>query len=70
MNENECLKEKISSRMIGFIILPFAMIMAFVGPVLVPVFGFLLSVPVLILAVVFIAAPESKVCRLITGKKG
>ena len=70
MNENDCLKEKISSRMIGFIILPFALIMAFVGSVILPVFGFFFSVPVLILSAVFIVAPESKVCRLVTGKKG
>jgi len=69
MNKTDCAKEKLSSRMVGFIILPFALILAFVGFLIVPVVGLLFAVPPLLLAVVFIAAPESRVCRLLTPSR-
>lgn len=55
--------------MVGFIILGFSLIIAFAGFLIVPVLGLFFAVPLLALAGVFIAAPESKVCRLITGKR-
>lgn len=54
--------------MIGFIILPFGLLLAVASFFLLPIFGLIFALPVLILAVMFIAAPESKVCRLLTGK--
>jgi hypothetical protein len=68
MNRLDCVREKISSRVVGFILLPFALIIALAGSLIIPVLGAFFSLPVLGLAIVFIAAPESKVCRLITGK--
>jgi hypothetical protein len=68
MNEAECRNEKISSRTIGLIILPVGLFLAFIGFLIVPFFGVLFSVPVLGLAAVFLMAPESRVCKLLTGK--
>ncbi len=70
MNKADCVREKISSRMVGFIILPFALIIAFAGFMVLPVLGVFFALPVLSLAIILIAAPESKVCRLITKKIG
>jgi len=70
MNKMDCLREKISSRMVGFILLPFALIIAFAGFMVLPVIGLFFSLPVIALSIILIAAPESKVCRLITKKIG
>ena len=68
MNKTDCDREKISSRTIGFIILPIALLLALASFALVPVIGLIFALPIFILAIVFIAAPESKVCKLLTGK--
>ena len=68
MNKADCVREKISSRTVGFILLPFALLIAFAGFMVIPILGVIFALPVLGLAVILIAAPESKVCRLITSK--
>jgi hypothetical protein len=70
MNKADCVREKISSRVVGFIFLPFALIIAFAGFVVIPILGVFFALPVLAFAIILIAAPESKVCRLITNKIG
>ena len=70
MNKSDCVREKISSRTVGLILLPFAFIIAFAGFIVLPVLGVFFALPVLALAVILIAAPESKVCQLITKKIG
>ncbi len=69
MDRMDCLRDKLSSRMVGFILLGFSLIIALAGLLIVPVLGLFFALPLLALAGVFIVAPESKVCRLITGKK-
>ena len=68
MNENECRSEKFSSRFVGIILIPLALLLGFIGALIVPVVGIFFAVPIIILAVVFLVAPESKVCRLILRK--
>jgi hypothetical protein len=68
MNKINCITEKYSSRVIGLILLPLALGLGFLGFLIVPVVGLIFSVPLFILAFTFIAAPESKVCRLILKK--
>ncbi len=70
MDKIDCLRDKLSSRMVGTILLVFALIVAFAGFLIVPVLGLFFALPLLALAAIFIAAPESKVCRLITKKIG
>jgi len=69
MNKLDCLSEKLSSRVVGFIILALALALGFLGFLILPVVGLIFSVPLFILAFTFIAAPESKVCRLILKKE-
>lgn len=69
MERKDCVDEKISSRTIGILILPLALFLGVIGFVLVPIFGLLFSVPLFILAGVFLAAPESKVCKLILRRE-
>jgi hypothetical protein len=70
MDKIDCLRDKLSSRMVGIILLAFALIVAFAGFLIVPVLGLFFALPLLALAAIFIVAPESKVCRLITKKIG
>lgn len=70
MNKSDCVKEKISSRTVGFILLPFAFFIAFAGFMVIPILGVIFALPVFGLAIMLIAAPQSKVCRLITEKIG
>lgn len=65
MDKQDCVNEKWSSRTIGLILLPLAMALGFLGFLILPVVGLFFSIPLFILAIMFIAAPESNVCRLI-----
>ena len=51
------------------IILPLALALVFLGFLILPVVGLFFSIPLFILAFMFLAAPESKVCRLILRKE-
>jgi hypothetical protein len=69
MKREDCVSEKWSSRTIGLIILPLALALGFLGFLILPVVGIFFSIPLFVLSFVFIAAPESKVCRLILRKE-
>jgi hypothetical protein len=66
MNKIECFSAKMSSRTLGLVILPFALFLAFVGGIVLPVVGFFFALPLLIMSGVLLFAPESNACRLIT----
>ena len=68
MNQVECFSAKLSSRTLGIVILPFALLLAFVGAIVLPVIGVVFALPLLIMSGVLVLAPESKACRLITEK--
>ena len=68
MNKSDCTSERVSSRTVGFLMLPLALFIGVIGAVIVPVLGMFFAVPLLILSGVFIAAPRSKVCRLLLGE--
>lgn len=68
MKKTDCDQERISSRTIGFIILPVGLLLGLASFALLPIFGLIFALPILILSIVFIAAPQSKVCKLLTGK--
>ena len=66
MKRAECKQEKISSRTVGVILLPFTLLIAFAGFMAIPILGIIFALPILLLSGILIAAPESKVCRLIS----
>jgi len=68
MDRKDCVNEKWSSRTMGLIILPLALALGFIGFLILPVVGVFFAVPLFILSFFFLAAPESKVCRLILRK--
>ncbi len=65
MNKLDCDVEKLSSRMIGLLILPFAIALGAIGFLVLPVVGLFFSIPLFLLAITFLVSPDSKVCRLI-----
>lgn len=68
MNQDNCAKERISSRTLGLILLPVGLLLVLAGFLLLPVLGFVFAIPILILSGLLLAAPQSRVCKLITGK--
>jgi len=69
MKTTDCQQEKRSSQVLGFLAIPFVLLLISPLMVLFP-FIALFAVPVLGIAAVFIFAPQSKVCRLITDRVG
>jgi hypothetical protein len=70
MNLNECKQERFSSKTIGLVFLVASVLLFVVGLMIVPVVGIIFAVPLLILGVTMLAAPESKTCRMIREKLG
>ena len=68
MNKLDCETEKLSSRTVGLLIMPFALALGFLGFLILPVVGLFFSVPLFLLSIAFLVAPESKVCRLILSR--
>ena len=69
MNRQTCTNEKWSSRAIGLLVMPLALALGLLGFLILPVVGLFFAVPLFILSVAFIVAPQSPVCRLILGNK-
>jgi len=65
MKRIDCETEKISIRTIGLFLLPLALGLAFIGFLILPVVGLFFSIPLFILAITLLAAPESKVCKIL-----
>ena len=68
MNKNECRLERVSNVTIGFFLLIFGLLLTISGITVLPVIGLMIAVPVLIVAVVFMASPRSKACAIIAQK--
>jgi len=51
MKTTECVPQKISKLMLGLIMMGFAAALIIIGVTLMPVFGFLLALPVIALAI-------------------
>jgi len=65
MDVNDCKQERFSSRTIGLVFLTASVLLFVIGMVVLPVVGFIFAVPLIVIGVVMLAAPESKACRLL-----
>ncbi len=65
MDANECKQERFSSRTIGFAFLVVSILLFVIGLVVLPVVGFIFAIPLIIIGVVMLTAPESKACQMI-----
>lgn len=69
MSDTECFYDKVSSRTVGTVIFALSLLLAIIGSIVLPVFGFFFALPLMVLAAVFVLAPDSKACRLLSSRK-
>ena len=60
--------ERVSNVTVGFILMILGLLFAISGITVLPVIGFFIAVPVLILAGIFLVSPRSKACAIIAQK--
>jgi predicted membrane protein len=65
MDANECKQERFSSRTIGFVFLAVSILLFVIGLVVLPVVGFIFAIPLVLIGIVMLMAPESKACQMI-----
>jgi hypothetical protein len=65
MNKLRCSAQKMTLKTLGIILLPFVLFFVVVANIVLPVVGFILALPVIILDVLLMAAPKSKSCELL-----
>jgi hypothetical protein len=68
MNKTDCKFERVSNVTIGFFLLVIGALFTLIGIMIIPFIGLLIGIPVLVIAVVFLASPRSKACSLIVQK--
>ena len=65
MDANECKQERFSSRTIGVVFLIVSILLFVIGLVVLPVVGFIFAIPLVLIGIVMLMAPESKACQMI-----
>ena len=68
MDKLDCKLERVSNVTIGLVLLIIGLGFTLVGIVVIPVVGLIIAFPVLILAGIFLAAPRSKACAMLTER--
>lgn len=63
MKKIDCENEKHYKRSIGLAILPLAVALGLIGSLTMPIVAGFVSISLLVLAVVFLMAPERKACK-------
>jgi hypothetical protein len=68
MNKTDCKLERLSNVTVGFFLLIIGLLFTIIGIMFIPVIGLLIAIPVLIIAMIFLASPRSKTCAIIAQK--
>ncbi len=68
MNKTDCRFERVSNVTIGFLLLVIGVFFTLIGIMIITVIGLLIAIPVLVIAVIYLASPRSKTCSLIVQK--
>ena len=66
MKSLECKLEKVSNAMVGTILLFVGLVFVMLGITVIPIIGLLLALAAFVLGVVFLLAPRSESCALVT----
>jgi MFS superfamily sulfate permease-like transporter len=69
MNQIACETEKISSRTVGLIALPFALALGFLGALVLPLVGLFFSIPLFLFSFALMAAPEPSACKVLLKRE-
>lgn len=67
MNKTECRSERRSTTTVGTLVIVASTLLLMVGLLLLPIVGFFFAIPLLILGIGLMTAPESNTCQLITA---
>lgn len=65
MSKLKCAAEKMTLKTLGYIFLPFVIFFVVLANIVLPVVGMFFALPLIILNILFIAAPKSKTCELL-----
>lgn len=65
MNKLKCAAEKLTLKTLGWMLLPFVLFFVVMVNIILPVVGMFFALPLIILNILFLAAPKSKTCELI-----
>ena len=65
MDKNDCQNERLSARSIGILVIIASLLLLTIGLIVLPIVGFIFAIPLLVLGIGMMAAPESKTCQLI-----
>ena len=68
MKSLDCKLERVSNSMVGAVLLFIAMVFVILGITVIPIVGLFIAAAAFVLGVVFILAPRSKACALVTRK--
>ena len=68
MKSLDCKLEKVSNVMVGSILLFVGLVFALLGLTVIPIIGLLFALAAFALGVVFLLAPRSESCALVTQK--
>ena len=68
MNKNDCRLERVSNVTVGFILMFVGLLFMITGITVLPIIGFLIAIPVMIIAGIFLVSPRSKACAIIAQK--
>mgnify|MGYP000141508711 CR=1 FL=1 len=69
MSKTECFYDKTTSRLVGTVVFIVSLLLAVIGSIVLPVFGFFFALPLIIMAGMFVFAPDSRACRLLSTKR-
>jgi hypothetical protein len=68
MKSLDCKMEKVSNAMVGAMLLFVGLVFALLGITVIPIIGLLFALAAFVLGVVFLLAPRSESCALVTQK--
>jgi hypothetical protein len=68
MDREDCKNERFSARTVGIFVIIASLLLLTVGLIILPFVGFVFGVPLLVLGLALIFAPQSKTCQLIMNK--
>lgn len=68
MKSLDCKLEKVSNAMVGAILLFVSLVFVILGLTVIPIIGLLFALAAFVLGVVFLLAPRSESCALVTQK--
>ena len=68
MKALDCKLERVSNTMVGGILVFISLIFSLAGLTVIPLIGFLIAIPVFVMGGIFMLAPRSKACALMSQK--